>query len=264
LVLDDDVTVGMTISLAEPGSEVVDATRSGDGLSMVQRQHFDAVVCDRRMPDGDGLTFLKLIRGDRSTAMLPVIVLTANLDEAQRAEIMAAGATAYLGKPIEPSSLVAAIADVIDRPMGSPVVPQPHFRPREAPVPSPALEPRGDAIDLRQALQRANEKLAEAVIDLNKLRRANADEEAARAQVVAERDALRAKLIEAVDDASRVAADNTRLVTRAHELQAYADELAAYADKLEAELAAEREVTLSESAKRLAKGVIARTRRVAQ
>jgi DNA-binding response OmpR family regulator len=269
LVVDDDVTVGMTISLADAGIEVIDASRIGDALTMVQREHFDAVICDRRMPDGDGLTFLKLLRTERRSALLPVIVLTASFDEAHRAEVMAAGATSYLGKPIEPSTLVAAIADVIDKPIGSPVAAQPHFRPRETPVLDPVVEARADAGDLRDALQRANAKLAEAVVDVNKLRRAVNEHEAARAQLVAERDALRAKLTASVDDASRVADENTHLATenahfatRVEELQAYADELTVYADKLEAELTAERDVSLGESAKRLAKGVMGRTRRV--
>ncbi len=61
------------------------------------------------LPDGDGLAFLRELRRSRSYRDLPVVVLTASGSEADRAEARAAGATAFLTKPVSTTELCQTV-----------------------------------------------------------------------------------------------------------------------------------------------------------
>ena len=113
LVVDDDITVGMLLSMASDEIEVSDAPRMGDAFGLLSAAYFDAIVVDRRLPDGDGLEFVEKVRSEHSAVDVPIIVITAWFDNADRAEVLTAGADDYLGKPIEPSELVAAVSQAI-------------------------------------------------------------------------------------------------------------------------------------------------------
>lgn len=112
LVVDDDVVVGMTLSFSEEDVEVTDVARITDAMDAAREGGFDVAIVDRRLPDGDGLDLVRMLRADPATTELPVIVLTAGFDEADRGEVMTAGADEYLGKPIEPGELMAAVARI--------------------------------------------------------------------------------------------------------------------------------------------------------
>lgn len=112
LVVDDDVVVGMSLSFSEEEVEVTDVARITDAMDAARTGGFDVAIVDRRLPDGDGLELVRMIRADPSTKSLPVIVLTAGFDEADRDEVMTSGADDYLGKPIEPADLMAAVARI--------------------------------------------------------------------------------------------------------------------------------------------------------
>lgn len=112
LVVDDDVVVGMWLSFSEEDVEVTDVARITDAMDSARSGGFDVAIVDRRLPDGDGLELVRMLRADPSTTDLPVIVLTASFDEADRAEVMTSGADEYLAKPIEPSELMAVVARI--------------------------------------------------------------------------------------------------------------------------------------------------------
>jgi DNA-binding response OmpR family regulator len=74
----------------------------------------DAILLDRRLPDGDGLTLIPKLRGRGVAA--PVIVLTARGELADRVEGLDGGADDYLAKPFAVEELVARLRAVLRRP----------------------------------------------------------------------------------------------------------------------------------------------------
>ncbi|XBQ16782.1 MAG: ATP-binding protein [Oceanicaulis sp.] len=86
----------------ENGRAAVEAVSGGD---------FDAALLDLRMPELDGKAAARAIRAlAYPAAALPLIALTANATEADRAECLAAGMDAFLTKPLDPEALVDRLA----------------------------------------------------------------------------------------------------------------------------------------------------------
>lgn len=94
---------------------VIDHTKSlADAFELTRQNIYDAILLDRRLPDGDGLTFIpKLRQGGTET---PVIVLTARNEPLERVRGLNLGADDYLGKPFLVEELVARVRAVLRRP----------------------------------------------------------------------------------------------------------------------------------------------------
>ena len=69
----------------------------------------DLVLMDIQMPEMDGLQAIKRLRADETTAVLPIIALTALAMPGDRERCLAAGADAYLSKPLSLKALLAVI-----------------------------------------------------------------------------------------------------------------------------------------------------------
>jgi len=91
----------------------IEAGRDGPtGLDMLGRGTFDVVLLDVMMPGMDGLEVLRKIR---SKDRIPVIMLTARGDEADRVVGLELGADDYVPKPFSPRELLARIRAVLRR-----------------------------------------------------------------------------------------------------------------------------------------------------
>jgi DNA-binding response OmpR family regulator len=75
----------------------------------------DLIVLDLMLPDLDGLQVCQALRHDPATALVPVIMLTARADEADRVQGLELGADDYVSKPFSPKELVARIAALLRR-----------------------------------------------------------------------------------------------------------------------------------------------------
>ncbi|MEM9691718.1 MAG: response regulator, partial [Myxococcota bacterium] len=109
VVVDDDgdmcETNASILRRQLPGSVVVGFTRPVDAIRAIEHDGASLLVTDLRMPKTDGLTLTKTLRADPKTSDLPVLVVTgaARHDDVRRLED--AGASAVVGKPVEPRSL---------------------------------------------------------------------------------------------------------------------------------------------------------------
>jgi DNA-binding response OmpR family regulator len=114
LVIDDDPQVRTLVSrlLRHEGYEVIEAGDAGEALQQVDNREPDLVLLDVVMPQVDGIDLLAEIR---SRSAVPVIMLTALGDEADRILGLRSGADDYMVKPFSPGELSARIESVLRR-----------------------------------------------------------------------------------------------------------------------------------------------------
>lgn len=91
------------------GYEVEEATNARDGIAMAEASPPDLILMDISMPDMDGLTATRTIRGIPPIAATPIIALTANAMQGDREMILKAGCDGYISKPIDVDSFVSEI-----------------------------------------------------------------------------------------------------------------------------------------------------------
>jgi DNA-binding NarL/FixJ family response regulator len=117
-VIDDQQLVRMglrTLIASEPGLELVGEAGDGhEGLRLIRSERPDVVLCDIRMPLLDGLGLLREVTADESLKGVRVVMLTTfELDE-YVFEALRSGASGFLLKDADPSSLLDAIRVVAD------------------------------------------------------------------------------------------------------------------------------------------------------
>ena len=116
LVVEDDATTGSYIArgLREEG-HVVDLVAEGrTGLITATSGTYDVLIVDRMLPEVDGLTLVKTLRGAGN--LTPVLFLTAMGDVEDRIAGLNAGADDYLVKPFAFGELSARVAALARRP----------------------------------------------------------------------------------------------------------------------------------------------------
>lgn len=96
------------------GARVIACSSVLEALAALDQELPDVIVSDIAMPIHDGLTFLKKVRARPAATggLVPAIAVTAYTREEDRRAALAAGFTAHMGKPVEPSNLVSLIARV--------------------------------------------------------------------------------------------------------------------------------------------------------
>lgn len=111
LVAEDDPRNLETIAiyLKSSGYRLIHAANGCEAIDLTQRYHPDLILMDIQMPGMDGLDAIRQLRSLEPYATLPIIALTALALDGDRDRCLAAGATAYLTKPISLKSLTTGI-----------------------------------------------------------------------------------------------------------------------------------------------------------
>lgn len=104
----------LTAALEKQGVVIDHAMLLADAHELARQNTYDVILLDRRLPDGEGLTFIPQLR--REGVVTPVIVLTARNDPKERIEGLDGGADDYLGKPFLVDELMARVRAVLRRP----------------------------------------------------------------------------------------------------------------------------------------------------
>jgi len=110
LIIDDDVFIVrlMSLILTKSEYEIISASSGKEAIVILAEQPVDMIIADLMMPEMDGLAFLHWLRQE-ATLSTPTLILTAMATPDTEKQVMAAGATALLYKPIKVSDLLTKI-----------------------------------------------------------------------------------------------------------------------------------------------------------
>lgn len=114
LVVEDDRDIADLVRLyLEKAGHNAEVLLAGDDVvAWVRTKSPDLVILDLMLPGVDGLTLCRAIRGNEATAGIPIIILSARAEEADRVRGLELGADDYVVKPFSPKELVARVAAV--------------------------------------------------------------------------------------------------------------------------------------------------------
>ena len=117
LVVEDESAIAelIAINLRHAGFEVALAVDADQAQAAVDRVLPDLVLLDWMLPGQSGVALAKRWRSDARTREMPVIMLTARAEEADKVTGLDAGADDYLTKPFSPRELMARIRAVLRR-----------------------------------------------------------------------------------------------------------------------------------------------------
>ncbi len=106
----DDIRIVLEILLRREGYEVVSARTGDEGLRAVMRSRPDLVILDVGLPGLDGW---QVLAGIRTISSVPIVMLTGHSSQADRAQGMRGGVTAYITKPFNNGALLTTVRDFI-------------------------------------------------------------------------------------------------------------------------------------------------------
>ncbi len=111
---EDDIREVATISMQAVGGWEVLSARSGtEALEKALAEQPDAILVDVMMPDLDGPTTFRRLQEDPRTRDIPVILLTAKAQAADRRSFEELGVTGVLNKPFDPMALPEQVAELL-------------------------------------------------------------------------------------------------------------------------------------------------------
>jgi CheY-like chemotaxis protein len=118
LVVDDSIFARLNICnmLKAAGYETAEATNGREALELAEAFQPDCVLSDLLMPELDGIGFLNALRERR--IRLPVIVLTADIQETKKQQCFELGAIAFVSKPPQKRDLLELLDRILCQEVG--------------------------------------------------------------------------------------------------------------------------------------------------
>ncbi|MBQ3885647.1 MAG: response regulator transcription factor [Ruminococcus sp.] len=112
LLVEDDksIVVNLTEFLSKEGFSVKNANGQNKALEMIENEHFDLVLLDVSLAEGNGFAVCSAIKSDHD---IPVIFLTASSDEFSTVTGFELGADDYIPKPFRPRELILRIKNIL-------------------------------------------------------------------------------------------------------------------------------------------------------
>ena len=117
LVVEDEPAIQelIAVNLTFAGHKVLRAADAEQARTLVTAELPDLVLLDWMLPGASGVQFAKQLRADDRTRDVPIIMLTARSNEADKVDGLEAGADDYVTKPFSPKELMARIKAVLRR-----------------------------------------------------------------------------------------------------------------------------------------------------
>lgn len=123
LVVDDDRKITRLVQsyLEQAGMTVLAAYDGETAMHQIRRERPDLVVLDIMLPGQDGWSITRWLRGDPHLAAIPIVMLTARVEDVDKLVGFELGADDYLTKPFNPQELVARVRAVLRRARSEPL-----------------------------------------------------------------------------------------------------------------------------------------------
>ena len=117
LVVDDDKSIVkvLTAYLEQSGYQVLTAYDGEMALHVLRRERPDLVILDLMMPNRDGYEVTTIVRSDKSLAAIPIIMLTARVEDIDKIVGLELGADDYVTKPFNAHEVVARVKSLLRR-----------------------------------------------------------------------------------------------------------------------------------------------------
>jgi DNA-binding response OmpR family regulator len=117
LIVEDDPSFSRAINhiIQKEGYDVITAANGMSGLRMAQEEKPDLLILDVMLPGLDGIEICHRLRQNPPTATLPIIMLSAKGQEADRTTGLKVGANEYLTKPIDRALLLEKVTSLLGK-----------------------------------------------------------------------------------------------------------------------------------------------------
>src|SRR5512139_814861 len=121
LVVDDELDIVKVVRayLEQSGFRVITASDGQQALAIFRHEQPDLIVLDLMLPEMDGLDVCRAIRRESN---VPIIMLTARVEETDKLIGLEIGADDYITKPFSPRELVARVRVVLRRVSNDPMI----------------------------------------------------------------------------------------------------------------------------------------------
>jgi CheY-like chemotaxis protein len=116
LVVDDEEDIRDVASASLELTHGWEILTAGSGMEAVQKatgESPDAILLDVMMPDLDGPGTFRMLQGDELTRAIPVILLTAKVQSADKQKYLHLGVDGVIAKPFDPMTLGGQIAEIL-------------------------------------------------------------------------------------------------------------------------------------------------------
>lgn len=117
LIVEDETDLAelLEYNLKSDGHQPTHARTGAQGLSLARTSKFDLVLLDLMLPDVGGAEVARMLKAGPETRRLPIIMVTAKADEADRVRGLALGADDYVVKPFSVQELLLRVKAVLRR-----------------------------------------------------------------------------------------------------------------------------------------------------
>ena len=115
LAVDDSASMRqmVTFTLKGAGYDVTEAKDGQEALNIAKSNKFSLVITDVNMPNMDGITLTKELRGLPSYKFTPILTLTTESSADKKGAGKSAGATGWIVKPFNPDQLLSTVKKVL-------------------------------------------------------------------------------------------------------------------------------------------------------
>ena len=115
LIVEDDPSFSRAINhiVEKEGYEVITASNGMTGLRMAKEESPDLLILDVMLPGLDGFEICSRLRQDPPTTKLPIIMLSAKGQEADKTTGLKVGANEYLTKPVDRALLMEKVSSLL-------------------------------------------------------------------------------------------------------------------------------------------------------
>jgi|SRR5688500_6491067 len=114
---DEDTRSIYTTALEHYGYDVLQAEHGAEGIELAREHRPDLILMNLSMPELDGLSATSILRGEPSTADIPIIACTGFIRADGQDKAVDAGVDAYLEKPCMPSRILEEVEKFIGPPL---------------------------------------------------------------------------------------------------------------------------------------------------